>query len=123
MSARDDEIRRVVAELDAHIAAVEANVAVLKALLAFAGIDVVATVLIARGAATKAYVQPAAAHQIQHGRILGNADGVVEWRHHHGGADAYLCGTCGKVGRQDQRGGYHAVACKVVFGQPGALKS
>ena len=34
MSARDDEIRRVVAELDAHIAAVEANVAVLKALLA-----------------------------------------------------------------------------------------
>ena len=34
MSARDDEIRRVVTELDAHIAAVEANVAVLKALLA-----------------------------------------------------------------------------------------
>ncbi len=34
MSARDDEIRRVVAELDPHIAAVEANVAALKALLA-----------------------------------------------------------------------------------------
>ena len=34
MSARDDEIRRVVAELDAHIAAVEASVAALKALLA-----------------------------------------------------------------------------------------
>jgi hypothetical protein len=34
MSARDDEIRRVVAELDVHIAEVEANVAVLKALLA-----------------------------------------------------------------------------------------
>ena len=33
MSARDDEIRRVVAELDAHIAAVEASVAALKALL------------------------------------------------------------------------------------------
>ena len=33
MSARDDEIRRVVAELDAHIAEVEASVAVLKALL------------------------------------------------------------------------------------------
>jgi len=34
MSARDDKIRRVVAELDAHIAAVEASVAALKALLA-----------------------------------------------------------------------------------------
>jgi len=34
MSARDDEIRRVVAELDAHIAAVEASVAALKAILA-----------------------------------------------------------------------------------------
>ena len=34
MSTRDDEIRRVVAELDAHIADVEASVAVLKALLA-----------------------------------------------------------------------------------------
>jgi hypothetical protein len=34
MSARDDEIRRVVAELDIHIAEVEAGVAVLKALLA-----------------------------------------------------------------------------------------
>jgi len=34
MSARDDEIRRVVAELDVHIAEVEASVAALKALLA-----------------------------------------------------------------------------------------
>lgn len=34
MSARDDEIRQVVAELDIHIAEVEASVAVLKALLA-----------------------------------------------------------------------------------------
>lgn len=34
MSARDDQIRRVVAELDIHIAEVEASVAVLKALLA-----------------------------------------------------------------------------------------
>ena len=34
MSTRDDEIRRVVAELDAHIAEVEASVAVLKVLLA-----------------------------------------------------------------------------------------
>jgi hypothetical protein len=34
MSARDDEIRRVVAELDIHIAEVEASVAVLKTLLA-----------------------------------------------------------------------------------------
>ena len=34
MTARDDEIRRVVAELDAHMAAVEASVAALKALLA-----------------------------------------------------------------------------------------
>ena len=34
MSTRDDEIRRVVAELDIHIAEVEASVAVLKALLA-----------------------------------------------------------------------------------------
>ena len=34
MSARDDEIRRVVAELDAHMAAVEASVAALKGLLA-----------------------------------------------------------------------------------------
>ena len=34
MSARDDEIRRVVAELDVHIAEVEASVAVLKKLLA-----------------------------------------------------------------------------------------
>jgi hypothetical protein len=34
MSAREDEIRRVVAELDAHLAEVEARVAVLKALLA-----------------------------------------------------------------------------------------
>jgi hypothetical protein len=34
MSARDDEIRRVVAELDVHVAEVEASVAVLKALLA-----------------------------------------------------------------------------------------
>jgi hypothetical protein len=34
MSARDDEIRRVVAELDAHMAVVEASVAALKALLA-----------------------------------------------------------------------------------------
>jgi hypothetical protein len=33
MSARDDEIRRVVAELDVHIAQVEASVAVLKALV------------------------------------------------------------------------------------------
>ena len=34
MSARDDEIRRVVAELDVHVAKVEADLAVLKALLA-----------------------------------------------------------------------------------------
>jgi hypothetical protein len=34
MSARDDKIRQVVAELDVHIAEVEARVAVLKALLA-----------------------------------------------------------------------------------------
>jgi hypothetical protein len=34
MSTRDEEIRRVVAELDVHVAAVEANLAVLKALLA-----------------------------------------------------------------------------------------
>jgi hypothetical protein len=34
MSARDDEIRRVVAELDLHIAEVEASVAALKALIA-----------------------------------------------------------------------------------------
>jgi hypothetical protein len=34
MTARDDKIRQVMAELDRHIAEVEANVAVLKALLA-----------------------------------------------------------------------------------------
>jgi hypothetical protein len=34
MSTRDDKIRQVVAELDAHIAEVEASVAVLKALVA-----------------------------------------------------------------------------------------
>ena len=34
MSARDDEIRRVLGELDVHIAEVEASVAVLKALMA-----------------------------------------------------------------------------------------
>jgi hypothetical protein len=34
MSARDDEIRQVVAELDAHVAEVEARVAALKALVA-----------------------------------------------------------------------------------------
>jgi len=34
MSARDDKIRQVVAELDAHVAEVEAGLAVLKALLA-----------------------------------------------------------------------------------------
>ncbi|HEY1344984.1 MAG TPA: hypothetical protein VGF54_08375 [Streptosporangiaceae bacterium] len=34
MNARDDKIKQVVAELDAHVAEVEASVAVLKALLA-----------------------------------------------------------------------------------------
>ena len=34
MSDREDKIRRVVAELDVHIAEVEGSVAVLKALLA-----------------------------------------------------------------------------------------
>ena len=34
MNARDDKIRQVVAELDAHVAEVEASVTVLKALLA-----------------------------------------------------------------------------------------
>jgi hypothetical protein len=34
MSARDDKIRQVVAEMDAHVAEVEASVAALKALLA-----------------------------------------------------------------------------------------
>jgi uncharacterized small protein (DUF1192 family) len=34
MSARDDEIKRVVAELEIHVAEVEARIAVLKALLA-----------------------------------------------------------------------------------------
>ena len=34
MNARDEKIRRVVAELDVHIAEVEASVAALKALLA-----------------------------------------------------------------------------------------
>ena len=34
MSARDDEIMRVVAELDLHVAEVEASVATLKRLLA-----------------------------------------------------------------------------------------
>ena len=34
MTTRDDEIRRVLAELDVHIAEVEASVTVLKALLA-----------------------------------------------------------------------------------------
>ncbi len=34
MSARDDEIMRVVAELDMHVAEVEASIAALKGLLA-----------------------------------------------------------------------------------------
>ena len=34
MSDREDEIRRVVAELDVQVAEIEANIAVLKALLA-----------------------------------------------------------------------------------------
>jgi hypothetical protein len=34
MNTRDDKIRRVVAELDVQVAEVEANLAVLKALLA-----------------------------------------------------------------------------------------
>jgi hypothetical protein len=34
MSTRDEEIRRLVADLDVHLAKVEADVAVLKALLA-----------------------------------------------------------------------------------------
>lgn len=34
MSARDDEVRRLVAELDVHVAEVEATVAALKALVA-----------------------------------------------------------------------------------------
>jgi hypothetical protein len=34
MIARDDEIRRVVAELEVHVAEVEANLAALKALMA-----------------------------------------------------------------------------------------
>jgi hypothetical protein len=34
MSARDDKIKQVVAELDVHIAEAEANIAILKALLA-----------------------------------------------------------------------------------------
>jgi hypothetical protein len=34
MTAREDKIRQVVAELDVHIAEVEASIAVLKALLA-----------------------------------------------------------------------------------------
>ena len=34
MSARDDKIRQVLAELDAHVAEVEASVAALKVLLA-----------------------------------------------------------------------------------------
>ena len=34
MTAREDKIRQIVAELDAHVAEVEASVAVLKALLA-----------------------------------------------------------------------------------------
>ena len=34
MSARDDEVRRVVAELEVHVAEIEARLAVLKALLA-----------------------------------------------------------------------------------------
>jgi hypothetical protein len=34
MSERDDKIRQIMAELDAHVAEVEANVAALKALLA-----------------------------------------------------------------------------------------
>jgi hypothetical protein len=34
MSARDDEIRQIIAELDSHVAEVEASVAALKALLA-----------------------------------------------------------------------------------------
>ena len=34
MSTREDEIRRIVAELDVHIAEVEARLTVLKALLA-----------------------------------------------------------------------------------------
>jgi hypothetical protein len=34
MSARDDEIKRVLAELEVHIAEVEARIAVLKGLLA-----------------------------------------------------------------------------------------
>jgi hypothetical protein len=34
MSARDDEIRRVLAELEVHVTEAEASIAVLKALLA-----------------------------------------------------------------------------------------
>jgi hypothetical protein len=34
MNARDDEIRRAVAEIEIHVAEVQASVAVLKALLA-----------------------------------------------------------------------------------------
>ena len=34
MTAREDKIRQVVAELDVHVAEVEARIAVLKALLA-----------------------------------------------------------------------------------------
>ena len=38
MTAREDKIRQVVAELDVHVAEVEARIAVLKALLAEGGV-------------------------------------------------------------------------------------
>ena len=46
---------------------------VLEPFLAFFRSHIVATILIARGAPPKSYIQPAPTDQIQHGRILGDA--------------------------------------------------
>src|SRR5712691_3956624 len=94
----------------------------LEAGLTLITVQVVAVVFIASAASPKTDIEAAAASQIQHGRILGQANGVVQWRHEDGGPKADRARAGGDVGRQDEGGRPETIARKMVLRKPGTVE-
>src|SRR5437899_583684 len=94
----------------------------LEAGLTLIAVQVITVVFIASAAPPKANIEAAAAGQIQHGRILGQAYGVVQGRHEDRGTEADRARAGGDVGRQDEGGRPETIARKVVLRKPGNMK-
>jgi hypothetical protein len=78
-------------------------------------------VVLQRAAAADPDVEPAAAHHVQHGQLLGQVHRVMQRQQAHAHAEA----QGGRAGRdercEDWRGGAEAVVVEMVLGDPDGL--